>query len=263
MTGNAVRRSAIVSGGAGELGRALSHLLAAGGTDVLIVDANQSALAAVADRCAGLPGRVAIQPADCTDPADVAAATERAVAEFGRIDILANVVGGAGPTRVHHVQDIDLDVWNAVVDLNLKSAFLFCRSVVPVMRAAGYGRIVNFSSVIARGEKGPPTTVAARLPYATSKAALIGLTSQLAKDLAADGITVNAVMPGLILGEQGTRIRTRFDALPEADQGRMMDAIPLGRAGTPEEVAAVVGFLVSEAASYVSGVAVPIDGALL
>jgi NAD(P)-dependent dehydrogenase (short-subunit alcohol dehydrogenase family) len=257
------RRAAIVSGGAGELGRALSQQLAAAGTDVLIVDASESALDAVRERCAGSPGQVVIRRANCVDPDQVRDAVALAMQQFGRIDILANVVGGAGTVRVQNVDDIELDVWDHVIDLNLKSAFLFCRLVVPVMRAQRYGRIINFSSIIARGEKGPLTTVTGRLPYATAKAALLGLTAQLAKDLAADGITVNAVMPGLILGEQGTRIRGKFDALPASEQARMIGAIPAGRPGVPEEVAAVVAFLASEAASYVSGAAIPIDGALL
>ena len=108
-----------------------------------------------------------------------------------------------------------------VIDLNLTSAFLAARAVVPMMRKQRRGRIVVFSSVISKGEKGPLTTVTGRLPYATAKAALLGFTSQLAKDLIEYGITVNALMPGLILGEQGTRIRDKFDNLePEQKQLR-------------------------------------------
>jgi NAD(P)-dependent dehydrogenase (short-subunit alcohol dehydrogenase family) len=131
------------------------------------------------------------------------------------------------------------------------------------MKAQGYGRIVNFSSIIAKGEKGPPTTVAARLPYATAKAALLGFTSQLAKDLAQHGITVNAVLPGLILGEKGTRIRDRFEALRTDQKSAMIAAYPIGRAGEADEVAAAVEFLISEAAGYITGFELAIDGAYL
>jgi NAD(P)-dependent dehydrogenase (short-subunit alcohol dehydrogenase family) len=129
------------------------------------------------------------------------------------------------------------------------------------MRKQRRGRIVLFSSIIADGEKGPLTTVTGRLPYATAKAALLGFTSQLAKDLAEVGITVNALMPGLILGAQGTRIRTRFDNLAPDQQAALLSGYPGGRPGTGDEVAAAIAFLLSESASFISGVALPIDGA--
>ena len=145
--------------------------------------------------------------------------------------------------------------------LNVTSAFLLCRALVPAMRRQGFGRVVTLSSILARGEKGPPTTVTARLPYAAAKAALIGFSAQLAKDCAADGITVNTVAPGLVLGEPGTRIRDRFDALPDSDRARMLGAIPGGRAGTAQEIAATVVFLLSGAAGYINGATIAVDGA--
>ena len=129
------------------------------------------------------------------------------------------------------------------------------------MRKRRRGRIVVFSSVIADGEKGPLTTVTGRLPYATAKAALLGFTSQLAKDLAEFGITVNALMPGLILGEQGTRIRDKFDNLAPEQQKALLGGYPGGRPGTGDEVAAAVEYLLSEAAAFTSGIALPVDGA--
>jgi NAD(P)-dependent dehydrogenase (short-subunit alcohol dehydrogenase family) len=147
--------------------------------------------------------------------------------------------------------------------LNVTSTFLFSQAVMAGMRQRGFGRIVNFSSILAYGEKGPPTTVPGRLAYATAKAALIGLTSQLAKDVGKDGVTVNCIVPGLILGQPGTRVRGRFDALPDSDRARMLEGYPSGRAGTSEDVAAAVAFLVSEGAGYISGVALPVDGAYL
>ncbi len=255
------RRAAIVTGGAGGLGLATIHRLVAAGTDVLMVDSNDAALTA-AGPLAG-PGRVIPFQADATDPVQVKAATDRAFAAFGRVDILVNLAGGAGPKPVRDIDAMDLEVWTNVMDLNLRSTFLFSRAVVPLMRANRWGRIVNFSSTIARGEKGPLTTVTARLPYATAKAALIGFTAQLAKDVAEAGITVNALMPGLILSGEGTRIRVRYENLPPAERQRMIDGWPMGRPGEADEVAAVVAFLVSDSASYVSGVALPVDGAFL
>jgi len=255
-------RAAIITGGAGGIGEASARRLTAVGMDVLLVDRNADALGAVED-CPSGAGRIVRFLADVTDPAQVKAMAEHAVEAFGRVDALVNIAGGAGPTKVRNVDQIELDVWNHVIDLNLKSTFLCSRAVVPIMRAQKYGRIVNMSSVIARGEKGPLTTVTGRLPYATAKSALLGFTAQLAKDVAEHGITVNALVPGLILGEKGTRIRDRFESLTEDERNGMLRAIPMGRAGAPLEVAAAVEFLVSEAASYISGVALRVDGALL
>ena len=256
-------RAAIITGGGGEIGGACARQLLAAGWRVLAVDVNPAQLEGLADLVKENPGRLLVQPGDATREDVAAAAAARALEAFGRIDGLANVAGGAGPVRARLADELPVPAWEHVVDLNVKSAFLFSRAVLPEMRKRGFGRIVNFSSTISRGQAGSFTTVTGRLPYATSKSALIGFTSQLAKDEAEHGITVNAVLPGLILGAQGTRIRTRFEELPEERRARMLDAMPMKRAGTPDEVAAVVAFLMSEAASYVSGAAIPIDGAFL
>ncbi len=201
--------------------------------------------------------------ADVTDAGQVASVTEACLAAFGRIDALVNVTGGAGPVRVHQVDEISDAVWQHVLDLNVKSTFLCCRAVVPSMRQQRYGRIVVLSSIIAYGEKGPPTTVAARLPYATAKAALLGFTAQLAKDVGEYGITVNALVPGLIIGEPGTRIADRFQALSERERAEMVRGYPAGRPGRAAEVAEAAAFLCSEGAGFVSGTALPVDGAFL
>ena len=194
---------------------------------------------------------------------DVKAAVDNAISSFGTVDTLINIAGGGGPRRTMGIEDIDLELWNHVMALNVTSTFLFSQAVMAGMRQHGFGRIVNFSSILAYGEKGPPTTVPGRLAYATAKAALIGLTAQLAKDVGKDGVTVNCIVPGLILGQPGTRVRGRFDALSDSDRARMLEGYLSGRAGTSEDVAAAVEFLVSEGAGYISGVALPVDGAYL
>lgn len=254
-------RAAIVTGGAGGIGLATVARLLARDMRVLLVDADEKEARKAAERFAS--GRLAICNADVTDPGSVEKAVEEAVSRFGRVDALVNVAGGAGPVRVHEIEKIELDTWDLVMNLNVRSVYLFCKAVAPHMRARGFGRIVNISSTLARGEKGPPTTVAARLPYATAKAALIGFTSQFAKDVAADGITVNVLLPGLILGEKGTRIRNRFEALGEAERAGMVAAYPIGRPGEADEVAAAIEFLVSDAAAYITGTAIPVDGGYL
>jgi NAD(P)-dependent dehydrogenase (short-subunit alcohol dehydrogenase family) len=254
-------RTAIVTGGAGSIGSATVARLVARDMNVLVIDKDPDLLGQIAGRFS--KDKVVKFACDATDPEGVERAADLAKSRFGRIDALVNIAGGAGPVKVGEIEKIDLKTWDHVVDLNIKSTFLFCRAVVPTMKAQGYGRIVNFSSIIAKGEKGPPTTVAARLPYATAKAALLGFTAQLAKDLASHGITVNALLPGLILGDKGTRIRDRFEALPTDQKSAMIAAYPIGRAGEADEVAAAVEFLISEAAGYITGSELAIDGAYL
>ena len=199
--------------------------------------------------------------ADVSDLAQVESVAATARQLFGHVDALVHIAGGAGAVRAASLEATDLSVWQHVMTLNVTSAFLLCRALVPPMRKARFGRVVLLSSILAKGEKGPPTTVSARLPYATAKAALLGFSAQLAKDCAADGVTVNAVAPGLILGESGTRIRDRFDALPEAERQRMLAAIPAGRPGTADEIAATIAFLLSGAAGYINGATIAADGA--
>jgi NAD(P)-dependent dehydrogenase (short-subunit alcohol dehydrogenase family) len=257
-----MERSAIVTGAAGAIGRATVRRFAASGFNVLLVDRDESSLK---EAITGIGGGAKLLPyvADVTRPEDVKAAVDNAISSFGTVDTLINIAGGGGPRRTMGIEDIDLELWNHVMALNVTSTFLFSQAVMAGMRQRGFGRIVNFSSILAYGEKGPPTTVPGRLAYATAKAALIGLTAQLAKDVGKDGITVNCIVPGLILGQPGTRVRGRFDALSDSDRARMLEAYPSGRAGTSEDVAAAVEFLVSEGAGYISGVALPVDGAYL
>jgi len=256
-----MERSAIVTGAAGAIGRATIARLAAAGFGIMLVDRDGDALKEAAGGIAGTTVDSCV--ADVTSPEDVKRAVDQAIASFGTVDTLINIAGGGGPKKTLGIEDIDLDLWNHVMALNVTSTFLFSQAVMAGMTKKGFGRIVNFSSILAFGEKGPPTTVPGRLAYATAKAALIGLTAQLAKDVGKNGITVNCIVPGLILGQPGTRVRGRFDALPDHEQARMLEGYPLGRAATSEDVAAAVEFLVSEGAGYISGVALPVDGAYL
>ena len=252
---------AIVTGAAGGIGYAAAKQLASQGFSVFMVDLDEAELRRACEQVQATGATAVAHVADVSSTAQVNAAVEAALA-CGRLNALVNVAGGSGPKPVRDIEGIDDSDWDFVIDLNLKSVFLFCRAVMPHMRAQRYGRIVNTSSSYARGRKGPVTTQGTRLAYAAAKAGIIGFGAQLAKDVADCGITVNTVVPALTLGEAGSRIRARFEKLPDAARNNVLSELPMGRPAEAHEVAAAIGFLASESASYVSGIALPVDGAI-
>ena len=261
MSDNKDAGCAIVTGAAGGIGLAAARQLVSQGFSIFMVDRDEAGLqTALKDVTAG-GGKAIAHAADVTSTAQVNAAV-KAASQWGRINAIVNVAGGSGPKPVRDIEGIDDSDWNFVIDLNLKSVFLFCRAVMPHMRAQRYGRIVNTSSSYSRGRKGPVTTQGTRLAYAAAKAGIIGFGAQLSKDVADCGITVNTVVPALTLGEPGSRIRSRFEKLPDAARNTVLSELPMGRPAESYEVAAAIGFLASESASYVSGIALPVDGAL-
>ena len=257
------RRVALVTGGAQGIGRASAARLTAQGFDVALADIQAERVAATAGELGRDGARVVSFTADVGDAAAVERLCAAVESEFGRIDALVHVAGGAGPRNVQQIDEIEPELWDQVIALNLRSAYLMARAVVPGMRTRRHGRIVLMSSTIARGKTGPVGTAGARLPYAAAKAGLLGFAAQLAKDVGAFGITVNALMPWLTLSEQGSRIRQRWEGLTPELRERIVAAAPMGRPAEADEVAAVVAFLCSDAASYVSGVGLPVDGAFL
>lgn len=254
-------RVALVTGAAQGIGLATAERFAAEGAKLVLADLNAEKLYAAAARLRTAGAAVADIAADVTSSAAVSAMLERALTSFGGIDILVNNAGGSGSVTATEIESVSDEVWDQVLALNLRSAFLCCRAAIPHMRLRRYGRIVNVSSGIARGAGRPAGTAGAVLPYASAKAGVLGLTVTLAKMVAASNITVNAVIPGFVLTEPGARVRDWFEGLTAEARAALVARTSMGRACEPGEIAAAILFLASEEAGYVSGTALEVTGA--
>jgi NAD(P)-dependent dehydrogenase (short-subunit alcohol dehydrogenase family) len=249
-------RVALVTGAAQGIGLAVAERFAAEGAKLVLADVNGEKLRDAAGKL-----KAAAVEGDVGTAAGAAAAVGKAVESHGAIDILVNNAGGSGRANATDIEAVTDEIWDQVVALNLKSAFLCCRAAIPHMRARSYGRIVNVSSGIARGTGRVTGTAGAVLPYAAAKAGVLGLTFTLAKMVAASGITVNAVVPGFVLTEPGARVRDWFEGLSPEARAALLSRTSMGRAGTAAEIAATILFLASEEAGFVSGAALDVTGA--
>jgi 3-oxoacyl-[acyl-carrier protein] reductase len=241
-------KSAIVTGGSRGIGRAIALRLATQGADVAFsFRGNQEAADSTAAEIEGLGRRALAVQADVTDPASADGVVKQAVEAFGKVDILVN---NAGITRDDLIMRMTPEMWRDVLETNLFGAFYATKAVTrPMLRAKG-GRIVNITSVSGQaGQMGQAN-------YSAAKAGLIGLTKATARELASRGITCNAVAPGFVLTEL-------TEGLPEALQAEITARTPLGRFGTPEEIADAVAFLASDEARYITGQVLAVDGGLV
>ncbi len=239
-------KTAIVTGSSRGLGKAIALKLAQLGANV-VLSATTDLVYSVAEEMKSAGFSVAAVKGDIRNVDDVKALVGKATETFGKIDILVN---NAGITKDKPMALMSEEDWDAVIDINLKGAFLCTKLTAKQMMKNRYGRIINISSVA--GRYGNP----GQANYSASKAGLIGLTKTVAKEFASRGITCNAVTPGIIISDM-------TDALPEDIRRKYLDNIPLGRFGTPEDVANVVAFLSSEESGYVTGQVIDIDGGLV
>lgn len=235
-------QTALVTGAGTGIGEVIAARLASAGARIAVADIDADAARTVAEKIGG--GAFPL-PVDVTRVDQVKAAVAKVLETAGSLEILVNNAGIAGRAApIWEQTDAD---WHRVMDLDINAPFYLCREVLPHMRARGYGRIVNIASIA--GKEGNPNMVA----YSASKAAIIGLTKSIAKEVATEGICINAVAPAVI--------RTKIlDQLTPAQVEYMVQRIPMKRTGQPEEVAAVVHFLASRDCSFVTGQCYDVSG---
>ena len=227
-------QTGIVTGAATGIGEAIAHRLAGAGATIAIVDLDLAGAQRVADAIGN--GSFAVR-ADVSNATEVRGAVEQVLNRSGRIDILVNNAGIAGPSAP--IWEQTDEQWQRNIAINLTGVFNFCRAVIPHMRERRYGRIVNIASIA--GKEGNPRMV----PYSATKAGVIGLTKSLGKEVATEGICVNAVAPAVVQ----TQI---LDQLTPEQVAYMTEKIPMRRTGKPQEIAAVVHFLASPDCSFVT-----------
>ena len=235
-------RTALITGAARGIGLAISERLRAEGARVVMLDRDASAVEAAAKRL-GAEARPIV--ADVTRTADVDRAVQAAYAWHDRLDIVVNNAGITG--RSVPMWELSDDDWQQVIAVDLTSVFLVCRAAVRLMRPRRAGRIVNIASIA--GKEGNPTLV----PYSTAKAGVIGLTKALAKEVATQGILVNAVAPAVIETEL-------LQQMERSTVDMLVAKIPMGRVGKPDEVAALVAWLVSDECSFSTGAVYDLSG---
>ena len=240
-------KAALVTGGGRGIGRAVALALAKAGADVALLYAGNAAAAeATAAEIAAMGRKAKAIRCDVAVAQDTRAAVEEILAAFGKIDILINNAGIVRDTLLMRMTEEQFD---QVIDTNLKGAFLVTRQVITQMIRRRSGRIVNISSVV--GMMGN----AGQANYAASKAGLIGFSKSTAREVAGRGITCNVIAPGFIETDM-------TGSLPEAAAGAMLSRIPMGRAGSPEDVAALAVFLCGDCAAYITGEVIKVDGGM-
>ncbi len=240
-------RVALVTGAAQGIGRTIALTLAGDGATVAVVDILEDKLAGVVDQIKAAGGQAAAFKMNVTDEDNIKQVLKQVVEQFGRLEILVN---NAGVTRDQLMMRMKRADWDLVIGINLTGVFLCTQAAVPTMLKQRWGRIVNISSI--NGQMGQ----AGQANYSASKAGVIGLTKATAREVAPRGITANAVAPGYI--------ETPMTEVLSAElKETMLKMVPLGRIGTPQDVANAVRFLASEEAGYITGQVLGVNGGML
>jgi NAD(P)-dependent dehydrogenase (short-subunit alcohol dehydrogenase family) len=242
------QRIAVITGGAAGIGEAIARRLSDDGFMIVIADLDGKRAESVAIEITGRGGQAIGRRLDVSMPESVAAMFAWLADDLGRCDVLVN---NAGVASTAPLEELPLERWESTIAVNVTGALLTTQHAVPLMKKRGRGHIVNISSI--SGVRAS----AGRIAYGTSKAAIIGLTRQLAIELALDNITVNSVAPGPV------DTATARAAHTEATRHSYVRLIPMKRYGSPEEIAAAVSFLCSDDASYITGHTIPVDGGFL
>jgi 3-oxoacyl-[acyl-carrier protein] reductase len=240
-------RVALVTGASQGIGRAVAVKLVALGATVAVAARNQEKLVELVEQIKVAGGKASAFPVDVADEQQIKTSFKAAIGQFGKIDILVN---NAGITRDQLVMRMKRTDWDSVLNTNLTSAYLCIQQVIGSMLKQRWGRIINITSVF--GQMGQ----AGQANYAASKAGLIGLTMAIAREVGSRNITCNAVAPGFIETAMTSGFSDDF-------RQNALKAIPLGRVGTPEDVANSVAFLASEEASYITGHVLSVNGGML
>lgn len=240
-------RTALVTGGAGGIGKAIASMLLKGGMRVVLLDINEGLAEAAAEEISAAGGEAAGVGCDISDEKDIERAVGEAAKRFGGIDVLVNCAGilsGAG------IREITREEWDRVLAVNLSGSFFMIQKTLPYLEKSRCARIINISSNAGRmgGYEGSQS-------YTASKGGIISITFGIARQLAPLGITVNAVCPG-------TTVSKMTEAYDEAAMTRLLGRIPMGRLGKPEDTAAAVCYLASEEAGFVTGVLLDVNGGM-
>ena len=240
-------KTALVTGGARGIGRAICETLAARGADIAVADLQAEWCADTVAAVEALGRRAVAIAANVADAASAEAAVAKAIETLGRIDILVNNAGITKDTLLLRMSEAD---WDAVLNVNLKGAYLMTKAAIQPMVRQRSGAIVNIASIV--GQIGQ----AGQCNYAASKGGLIAFTKSVAKEYAARGIRANAVAPGFIQSAM-------TDKLPEAVRAQMLAVVPLKRMGTGEDIAKVVAFLVGDDSAYLTGQVLAVNGGMM